>query len=908
MTLSTGKMLGPYQIQSQLGVGGMGEVYRAQDTRLGRVVALKVLPPHLSRDTAFRQRFAREARAVSSLSHPNICALYDVGHQDGVDFIVMEYLEGETLAARIKKGPIPIEQLFRSGIEVAQALDTAHRHGVIHRDLKPGNIMLTRTGAKLLDFGLATLKAGPSSDEGQGEDHRLTATGMVVGTLHYMAPEQIEGREADARTDIFALGAVLYEMASGQPPFTGKTTSAVMTAILGTEPPPVGTLRPDAPPALGRLIKTCLAKEPDERWQTAHDVALQLRGIAEGSSDSQQLVQPAALPKARSRQVAWTVAVLALLLVGVLGVSYLRKTPVETGTIRFEVYPPTKSTFNFSGFAAGPVALSPDGRTMVYGATGPHGRTQLWLRPLDALEARPLPGTDGASYPFWSPDSRSIGFFAQGKLKRVGISGGAPQTLCDAPSGRGGTWGDAGVIVFAPNSIGPLYQVPAQGGTSKAVTVADRPGGLSHRWPWFLPDGNHFLYFSGSPRGAASEDEGVYVGSLNSSQSRRLIRVRSNAAYYKGDLVYLRDRTLMEQSLNTKTFRLSGDPAALARSVSYSPATFYGVFSASSRGLLAYQTSSAPSGTQLIWFDRQGKQSTLVADSVVHYSLALSSDGKWLATDLLDPSTGNVDIWLQDLANGSTAQRFTFGTSVNMSPVWSPDGKTIAFASNRSGYFDLYRKPANGSGKAELLLHSDTNKNPTDWSPDGRYLLFEQRDPKGNTRSDIGVLPLFGERKPSMLAATKADEREARFSPNGRWVAYASDETGRAEVYVTSFPQAGSLRQVSVAGGGSPAWRRDGKEIFYLAPDRQLMVAEVNGDGSSFQVGTVRPLFSTHASVELLATPYAVSPDGQKFLVNSEPEASTTPLVVVAHWSRVVRQQWLALGYISSGRRPLSQH
>jgi serine/threonine protein kinase len=871
----------------------MGEVYRAQDTRLGRVVALKVLPPHLSQDTAFRQRFAREARAVSSISHPNICALYDVGHHHGVDFIVMEYLEGETLAARIKKGPIPIEQLLRSGIEVAQALDAAHRRGVIHRDLKPGNIMLTRTGTKLLDFGLATLKAGPSGDEGQAEDRRLTATGMVVGTLHYMAPEQIEGKVADARTDIFALGAMLYETASGQPPFTGKTTSAVMAAILGTEPPALGTLRPEAPPALGRLIKTCLAKDPDERWQTAHDVALQLRSIAEGGSDAQLAAQPAALQKTRHDRLARTVAAVALLLAlglgAVLGLRYLRETRVETGTIRFELYPPEKSTFNFSGFGAGPVAFSPDGRILAYGARGSDGRVQLWLRPLDALAAHALPGTDGASYPFWSPDSRSIGFFAQGKLKRVGVSGGAPQTLCDAPSGEGGTWNDGGVIVFAPSTIGPLYEVPAQGGTPAAVTVADKPGGLSHRWPWFLPDGRHFLYFSGNPRGAASDDEGIYVGSLDSRESHRLIRVRSSAAYCNGQLLYLRDRTLMAQTFDAKALKLSGDPTSLAQSVGYSPASFYGVFAASSDGSLAYQASSAASGTQLIWYDRQGKQTGRSDDSVVHYSVALAADGKRLATDVLDPSTSNVDIWLQELGSNSTPQRFTFGTDVEISPVWAPDGTAIAFASNRSGYFDLYRKLTSGSGENELLLHSNANKNPTDWSPDARYLVFDERNPSGHTKTDIGVLPLFGDRKPSMLAATEADERDARFSPNGRWVAYTSDETGRREVYVTSFPQVGNLRQVSIAGGENPCWRRDGKEIFYLTPDRQLMVAEVNGEGSTFQVGPVRPLFSTRASIEVLAAPYAVSPDGQAFVVNSQPEASAAPLVVVAQRGRTLR-------------------
>ncbi len=893
MPIASGTRLGPYEILNQLGAGGMGEVYRASDTRLGRVVALKVLPPHLSQDAAFRQRFAREARAVSSLSHPNICALYDVGHQEGTDYIVMEFLGGETLAARIKKGPIPIDQLLKSGMEVAEALDAAHHRGVIHRDLKPGNIMLTRAGAKLLDFGLATLKAGPSSEGAQPEVHHLTATGMVVGTLHYMAPEQIEGKEADARTDIFALGAVLYEMASGQPPFTGKTTSAVMTAILGTEPPPLGTLRPETPPALARLIKTCLAKDPEQRWQTAHDVALQLRTIAEGASDTHPTPQPAPLPKIRPSRLPWVIATLALLLAlglgAVLGLNYFRKTPVQISTIRFELSPPEKSTFNFSGFSAGPVALSPDGRMLVYGVAAADGQIQLWVRKLDELTAQALPGTEGAAYPFWSPDSRSIGFFAHGKLKRVEVSGGAPQTLADAPAGRGGTWSAAGVIVFAPSTMGPLYQVPAQGGTRTVITPADRAGSVSDRWPWFLPDGRQFLYFQGSPRGAASDKEGIYVGSMDSRPSQRLIKVRSNPVYSEGQLLYMRDRALMAQVFDPKTLKLSGDPVCLAQSVAFSSASLFGVFTSSAEGMVAYQPGSAPGESLLTWHDRAGKQTGTIADLRLHYTLALSPDGKRLASDMLDPTTGNVDVWVQDLGNGSTAQRVTFGNSVNITPVWAPDGTQIAFASNRNGYFDLYRQAVSGSGEAEPLLQSEANKNPTDWSPDGRYILFEQRKAESKSETDVGVLPLLGDRQPTLLVATNADERQARFSPNGRWVAYTSDDTGRDEVYVTSFPQSGGLRQISIAGGTNPVWRRDGKELFYLAPDHRLMAAEVNSESSTFQIGAVRPLFRTRAAVELLASPYGVSSNGQTFLINSESEPGNAPLVVVAQWRHATR-------------------
>ena len=733
MLLAKGALLGPYRIESLVGEGGMGEVYRAQDTRLGRVVALKVLPSALSQDVGFRQRFAQEARAISSLSHPNICALYDVGSQDGMDFLVMEYLEGETLAARLKKGALPIEQVLRCGTEVAMALEAAHRRGVIHRDLKPGNVMLTKTGAKLLDFGVATLKQQSSfASEGKAKADRLTATGMVIGTLHYMAPEQIEGGEADARTDVFALGCVLYEAATGQPPFTGESTSKVMRAILDTEPPPLEERRADAPVAFRRLIKTCLAKDPEERWQTAHDVGLQLRGIAAGGAEPQALAKPTTSPKKGSGWLAWTLATVALI-VGLglglaLGRSYFERRSVETSPIRFELYPPEKSAFDFAGFAAAPVAVSPDGRMLVYGVRSQEGKTQLWVRPLGSLVAQALMETDGASYPFWSPDSRSVGFFAQGKLKRIEIAGGSPHTLCDAPSPRGGTWDQQGVIVFAPDVIGPLYQVSALGGVPTPVTVLSTRGGLTHRWPWFLPDGRHFLYLATNPRGAAGGDEGLYLASLDSKEAHRLLPLRSKAVYQNGNLLYVRNRTLVAQPFDAKKLKIEGDPVPLAHSLAYSPSTLGAVFSASVGGILAYATSAAASGTQLVWYDRQGQRTDTLDESVVYYSCELSPDGKQLAVDVLDPTTGNVDIWLYQLAS-KLKVRLTFGTTVNvnMSPVWSADGTQIAFASNRNGVFDLYRKLANNSGGDEPLLQTSTNKNPTDWSPDGRYLLFEQR-------------------------------------------------------------------------------------------------------------------------------------------------------------------------------------
>jgi Tol biopolymer transport system component len=638
--------------------------------------------------------------------------------------------------------------------------------------------------------------------------------------------------------------------------------------------------------AFRRLIKTCLAKDPEERWQTAHDVGLQLRGIAEGGPEPKAIAKPTRSPKKGSDWLAWMLATVALLLalgLGLaLGPSYFEKRSVETSLIRFELYPPEKSTFDFAGFASAPVAVSPDGRMLAFGGRTPEGKTQLWVRPLDNLAAQALPETDGASYPFWSPDSRSVGFFAQGKLKRIEVAGGSPRTLCEAPSAQGGTWNQQGVIVFAPDQTGPLCQVSAFGGIPKPVTVVSTPGDLTQRWPWFLPDGRHFLYLSSNPRGAAGGDEGLYVGSLESKETHRLMLLRSNAVFENGELLYLQDRTLVAQPFDAKTLKIAGEPIPLVHSVAYAPATLRGVFSASGGELLAYATSPAPSGTQLIWYDRQGKQIETLDESVVYYSPELSPDGKQLAVDILEPGTGNVDIWLYQLGN-NLKTRFTFGTSVNMSPVWAPDGTQIAFASNRKGFFDLYTRPVNSSGEDEFLLQTNSNKNPTDWSPDGRYLLFEQRDPVQMTKTEIGVLPLFGDRKPFILVASSANVREARFDPSGHWVAYTSDETGRNEVYLTSFPNPGSLRQVSTAGGENPLWGRDGKEIYYLSPDLQMMVAEVNGKGSTLEIGAVRSLFSTHAAVQLMAAPYAVSGDGQKFLIDSLPQANPSSLTIVVN-------------------------
>ncbi|MGH9656118.1 MAG: hypothetical protein ACRD6B_21960, partial [Bryobacteraceae bacterium] len=592
-------------------------------------------------------------------------------------------------------------------------------------------------------------------------------------------------------------------------------------------------------------------------------------------------------------RIAWALVVIVLILAasaaGFEGSRYWRK-PTAPAPLVASVLPPAQAAFDATGFNAGPVTVSPDGRSLVFAASINSGPSQLWVRPLDSATAHPLAGTQGASYPFWSPDSRSIAFFAGRKLKRIDAAGGAPQTLCAAPYGQGGSWNRSGEIVFSPSSIGPLQEVSARGGQTKDVTSANESTGLSQRWPWFLPDGRHFLFQSGNPRGASSPADGIYIGSLDSGPARLLLKARSNAIFENGYLLYLQDRTLMAQAFDPRTFTLSGDPERVAQHVAFESGTLHGVFSASSNGVLAYQTSPAPSGTQMVWYDRQGSKLTAMDGSLSYYSSEISPSGKALAVDILEPSTGNVDVWIYNLATGLKT-RFTFGASVNLAPVWSPDGSRIAFASNREGYFDLFAKAVGANSDSKLLYRSASNKNPTDWSPDGAYLAFDQRSPQGKSQTDIGLLPLSGtEHKPIMLLGSDADEREAQFCPTGHWIAYTSDETGRDEVYVTSYPQAANRWQVSVAGGASPRWSADGKTLYYLSLGRQMMAATVIPGAATFQVGAVRPLFETRASLELMAAPFAVSNDGKRFLINTLPDPNPVPLTLLIHWPTRLRQ------------------
>ncbi len=880
MALTSGTRLGPYEIQSPLGAGGMGEVYRARDTRLDRSVAVKILPSHLSEDPEAKQRFDREARTISSLNHPNICTLHDVGHQDGIDYLVMEYLEGQTLADRLCKGPLPVEQVLRYGIEICDGLEKAHRSGVVHRDLKPGNIMLTKTGAKLMDFGLAKasianaaaasgLTANLSSPPAS---HPLTAQGTVVGTFQYMSPEQIEGREADARSDIFALGAVLYEMVTGKRAFEGKTAATAMAAVLEREPAPICSMQPMTPPALERLIRTCLAKDPDERWQTAHDVKLQLKQIAEGTSQASAPAMTITPPRKRRNGLAWSVAaVLAVIAAGALFFLY-QANQKQLPVLRVEISPPDKMQFNLSGDHSGPAMISPDGRYIVFSAYGSAG-AQLYLRSLDSTSPDALPGTEGAMFPFWSPDSRSIAFFTDDKLKRIEVSGGTPVTICGSTLGRGGSWNQDGTIVAALSYNTGLSRVPASGGTPVPVTTADGAVYTSHRWPWFLPDGKHFLYIAVKHNAPTSPETAVFLASLDGKENRLLFHTLSNAIYASGRLLYQRENSLVAQPFDASSGKFSGEPQTLTENVQFDAGLWRTNISASTGGVLLY-ASGTTSGTEILtWYDRSGKRLGTVGEQGEFYDLDLSPDEKKIATTDLNASIASI--WVRDLTS-NLRTRLTFSGGAHLTPIWSPDGKEMAFTSNQQRAISVKTL---GSSSAERTVLSSPNpiyQAISDWSRDGRYLMYEQG---AGINTELWVLPLSGDGKP--FPYTSGSSRGA-FSPDGHWVAYVGQEGGRPEVFVAPFPWTGAKWQISNGGGAGPRWRADGKELFYFDLNG-IAAAGVSGSGSAFEVGSTKLLFRLPLR-GTIAREYAPSHDGQRFIAIMPSEGSSQTLTLFQNW------------------------
>jgi Tol biopolymer transport system component len=897
MSLTSGARVGPYEVISAAGAGGMGEVYRARDTRLDRTVAIKILPAHLSDNPEAKQRFDREARAISSLNHPNICTLYDVGHQDGMDYLVMEFLEGQTLADRLLKGPLPLDQVIKHGIEICEGLEKAHKTGVTHRDLKPGNIMLTKGGAKLMDFGLAkaaTSGLPPASSltmtmSGPSADQPLTARGMLVGTFQYMSPEQMEGKEADARSDIFALGAVLYEMATGQRAFTGKTQASIVAAMLASEPPPITQLQPLTPIALERVVKKCLAKDPEERWQSARDIRTNLEWITE--SDGLVSSTPVQHNPWRER-AGWMLALVLLCTLGFVVASHDRA-PLAAEPVRFPVYPPEKAVFSGPPNITVPVpqfALSPDGRALVFVANASGADPVIWLRSIDQATPRPLPGTEYAQSPFWSPDGRWLAFFAAGKLKKIPVAGGPVQVLTDVADAFGGSWGADGSIIFGKLSSA-IFRVSSGGGTVTAVTKVETIM-KAHRWPQFLPDGRHFLFHvqAGDP-----EHRGLYAGSLDGGIQKFLLHTESSAVYASpGYLLYVDGDTLLGQAFDAARLEVRGEPFTVAEHVGRSTGFNIGA-STSATGMLAYAAAILHRG-RLTWFDRVGNALDSVGVEGDYSDFRLSPNGQTLAVSLVDPKAWNPDIWLIDLMRG-VPSRFTVGSTLSAAPVWSPDGAKIVFRTNRNGQTEWYAKSAGGGGNEDIILTNETqhaagidspNLVSSDWSPDGRYIIGSV--PQQSTGEDLWLIPLDGDKKPFKFLGPPSDQIHGNFSPDGRFVAYTSNESGRYQVYVQTFPLSDRKWQVSTDGGYEPRWRADGHEIYYLSEDRKLMAVAV-GAGPSFALPKM--LFQTRVpeGVTSRRTHYVPSRDGQRFLINTQTgDALPNPITVVLNWQAELKK------------------
>ena len=884
MQLAEKTRFGPYEIISLLGAGGMGEVYEARDTRLERTVAIKICKGQIT------ERFEREARAISSLNHPHICALYDIGREGSVDFLVMEFIEGESLEARLRRGPLPLEEALRIAIQIAGALDAAHRKGVVHRDLKPGNVMLTRSGAKLLDFGLAKMAVSPVSfatDTLGPTAEPITAKGTILGTFQYMSPEQLEGKETDARSDIFSFGAMLYEMITGRKGFEGSSHASLIVAVMSTNPPPVSTLQPMASPALDRVVRTCLAKSPDDRWQSAGDLTRELEWIAESGSNA-GIPAPVAAKRRNRERTAWLAAGLAavLLLASLAWIAtHLLKQPAPATEVHFQIPVPDKLTF----FPNQLPAISPDGERIAYTASANvlEG-SRLFVRPLNAPTATeiPIPSID-IRFPFWSPDGRQIAFTSGVTLMRVDVSGGPPVTICTCNAGFGGSWNRDGVILSS-NRLGRLYRVSASGGDPKPLRPLEE-GEAYQLWPEFLPDGKHFLYLSINNR---PNQQGIYVASLDSNDRKFIVATSTNASYLQsGQLLFTRGNVLMAQAFDLNNLTLTGEPRPVAdhieTPVSAPGALPIATFSASPSGVLVWRSNTVSSQSSLQWFDRNGKKLSIIGDVADYSNPALSPDDTKLAVGIRDPQTNTRDIWIFDLLRG-TKTRLTFDPADDLDPVWSPDGKRIAFTSDRSGQRNIYLKAADGSGSEELLLGGkEGQENSEDWSRDGKYLMYNFQPPNA---AHLYVLPLAGDRKPVPFLNTEFGTQQGQFSPNGRWVAYRSTESGRPEVYVQGFSldpsQARGKWQVSITGGEIPRWRRDGKELYYEFNSSYFAV-DVKTDGASFEAGIPRLLFETPTlfSVTGGAQPFLVTHDGQRLLILSPIEKTTsTPLEVLVNW------------------------
>lgn len=897
MALASGTKLGPYEILNPLGAGGMGEVYRAKDTRLDRTVAIKVLPSHLSSDPELKQRMEREAKAISALQHANICTLYDIGTQDGTQFLVMEYLEGQTLAERLVKGALPVEQVLKIGTEIAQALEKAHQQGIIHRDLKPANIMLSKAGAKLMDFGLAKPKisiaaeaVGPFTPSTPTVNlasltaaaSPLTQKGSIVGTFQYMAPELLQGAEADARSDLFSFGCVLYEMVTGRRAFEGKSQLSVFTSILEKDPEPISASQPLAPPMLDRVVRACLAKDPADRIQSAHDVAMDLRWVGESTIADSTLAEsekPSSEFKKSWAALAGMVVLAFVALAGFAGYRWARSS-ADSLSLRAEIPPPDKFSLDTTGDAGGMPVLSPQGDKLAFVAHSGETKT-LWVRALNSDTAQPLEGTQNAMHPFWSPDGRYIGFFANGKLAKIAATGGPVSVLADAPNSRGGSWSADDVIVFAPDFLGGLSKVSAQGGAVEPATLIEKTKHDTHRWPWFLPDGKHFLFLATSHTGGDPTPNGIYFASLDNKETRQIVTSDSAAQYASGYLLYRANTALVAQPFDPQSGALSGSAVPLFNNLRDDVGVWRSIFAVSQNGLMVYQLGNAASAkSKLVWFDRSGKaladfdpgESTII-------DIRLSPDNKRAAF------ASGTGIWTLDLVR-KTKTRITFDQQIVQEPTWSPDGKTIMFSARTAtggGNVEIRSKGADGSGAEKTLISVQNNYHYPAWSPDGKYLTYIRGD--GEKMVSLWIVPVAGDAKPIAIVqppSPQSDINSYRVSPDSRWVAYVSDESGVQEIYITSFPGGQGKWKVSSNGGAYPAWRADGKELFYQSLANDFFACPIAMKGSEIEVGTPQRLFNTSAPG--IGISFDVSADGKRLLINHAEEEAQAPLQLLTNW------------------------
>ncbi|MGK2857322.1 MAG: protein kinase domain-containing protein [Thermoanaerobaculia bacterium] len=892
MTIAPSSRLGPYEIVSPIGAGGMGEVWRARDTRLERDVAIKVLPPGFADSEEIRRRFEREAKSISSLNHPHICTLHDIGDENGVLYLVMELIEGESLADRVKKGPLPLPDVLRIGREIALALHAAHRAGIVHRDLKPGNVMLTKTGAKLLDFGLAkgggAFAPAVSGTEEMATEHRdrpLTREGTIIGTFQYMAPEQLEGETADPRTDIFALGAVLYEMATGRRAFEGTTRTSLIAAIVSSQPQPISAVAPMSPPALDHVVTKCLEKNPEHRWQSAQDVATELQWI--GDAGSQAGVASVVRVGRKSRErFAWVAA--AVLLIALAATAYeLVKRIRATGdakAIRSAIIAADGKPYAYSPNSYGAV-LSPDGRRLAFIAPGPDGPDMLFVRSLDVALAQPLAGTEGAEFPFWSPDGRYLGFFSTGKLRKIEASGGTAVPIVPVSTARGGTWGRNDDIIYAPATQTGLFRVKASGGAPVEVTKIDlAKGELSHRWPSFLPDGNRFVFSAGSAEGASGDAAGVIVASLSGDvEPRMVVKGLTRAMYANGHLIFAREGFLLAQNFDLGKLELQGEAIPIGENIRQRRDIWaLNYFSASEEGTVVYDGGGS-NELQMVEFDREGREIARLGDPAVFERIRLSPDGKKIITTIQDVADGSGDIWaLEPERNVKT--RLTFATSEETSAIWSPDGKRVAFASIAKGERRIVARSVGGGTAEQELFRSPDVPSPEDWSWDGQHILFNLLG--GKQKTDFWVLPLSGDREPVPIATGEFDEGWGLFSPDGRWIVYLSNESGAYQAYAVRFPQRDSAEKWQLTSNGAEwfvGWREDGRELYYI--DSAGFVAALPIQlGEDIEAGVSRQLMKTDSNQG-----FTVSRDGKRFILTKRNEGlNTIPTTLLVNWPAIL--------------------